>query len=685
MLNQEQNTAVQHVEGPILLIAGAGSGKTRTLTHRIAHLLGLGVPASEILAVTFTNKAADEMRQRIQELAQVSILACTFHSLCARILRLSIEPLGFSSHFAIFDEEDSEKVLQQLVPDKDLLKRTKSAISQAKNQLLSPEEVAKEDADLGKLYADYQRKLKDYNALDFDDLLYQTVRLFQEFPSVLEEYQARWTFLLIDEYQDTNHAQYLLAKLLAARNQNIFAVGDPDQSIYSWRGADIQNILRFSEDYPSAKMLTLEENYRSTASILSAANGLIQHNQNRYEKNLRSARGEGEKVHVRIFEADREEVAFVVAELLKRRSRGLSFEEMAIFYRTHSQSRLFEDSLLKRGIPYKIVGGLSFYMRREVKDLLAYLRVAVEGRDFMAFARTINVPKRGIGNTTLEKLRHASDSYQGGIFALCEALVQGELSAGLSQKQKESLGTYVSVIRQLRGMIQQQVSIHILIETLIERIDYFNHLKEDPETYQERRENTQELVSTAAEWEAERGGGQLAAFLEEIALRSSHDKLFDQQAVRLMTIHNGKGLEFSLCFLVGMEEELFPHINSLDDPQALEEERRLAYVGMTRAKDALFLSAAKFRLLWGALRPMRPSRFLFELPAEHVDQGVRETAEGPIEQGDRVAHRDFGEGIVQKVYKTSLGETYDVYFPELGATRSLVARFAKLEKIGAHG
>lgn len=690
MLNPEQLEAVSHVEGPILLIAGAGSGKTRTLTFRIAHLLEIGVPASQILAVTFTNKAAGEMRERIHKLSQATVLASTFHSLCARILRQSITPLGFSSSFSIFDEEDSEKVLREVLFDTDGIKKIRSGISHAKNQLLSPGDVAKENRELAAIYEQYQQKLKEYNALDFDDLLYQTVTLFEGHLEILEEFQNRWNFLLIDEYQDTNAAQYLLTKLLAKRHQNVFAVGDPDQSIYSWRGANVQNILQFPKDYPGAKVLTLEQNYRSTKHILAAANGLISHNKNRYEKKLWSAREEGNKVQVHICQTDKEEVALVIEQLTKYRRMELPLSECVIFYRTHFQSRLFEDALLRHGIPYQIIGGVSFYMRREIKDLLAYLRMACEGRDLLSFARTINIPKRGIGKVTIEKLRKISEERKIDIFSACQRVVERQVACALSQKQIEGLRDYVEVIATLRAMIAEGRSISELLNEVILATNFIEFLQEDPETFLERQENAQELISIAVDFEAQRGSSDLIDFLEDLSLRSSHDQTSSEDHLRLMTLHNGKGLEFTLCFLVGMEEELFPHINAIEDPNAIEEERRLAYVGITRAKSYLYLSAARLRMLWGTIRPMRPSRFLFELPIDHVasknalfvKEPEEQIEEGSIQVGDAVVHRDFGQGIVKKSYATSLGETYDVFFPALGITRSLVAKFAKLERVG---
>jgi len=411
-LNPQQKVAVGHVEGPLLVLAGAGSGKTRIVTYRVAHLLQLGVPSSEILAVTFTNKAADEMRHRILQLTHKSVLTCTFHSLCARILRESITALGYARDFTIYDEEDSEKVLKecfaslQIKEEKGELKNFRSRISQAKNALIEPHQLDKEEKILHDVYELYQKKLKEYNALDFDDLLFLTVKLFEQAPDILAQYQKRWLFILIDEYQDTNAAQYMLTKLLAREHKNVFAVGDPDQSIYSWRGANIHNILNFEQDFPGAKVIPLEQNYRSRSNILEAANALIRNNASRYEKNLWSERGEGQKIGLYIAENDHAEADFVVKQLYKlHREKSISLSDCVIFYRTNFQSRIFEDHLLKERLPYVIVGGLSFYQRREIKDILAWLRIVLSGTDFLAFIRTINLPKRGLGEAALEKLR----------------------------------------------------------------------------------------------------------------------------------------------------------------------------------------------------------------------------------------------------------------------------------------
>jgi DNA helicase II / ATP-dependent DNA helicase PcrA len=696
-LNSQQKTAVDHVEGPLLVLAGAGSGKTRIVTFRVAHLLQLGVPSTEILAVTFTNKAADEMRQRILQLTQKSVLTCTFHSLSARILRESIYALGYSRDFTIYDEEDSEKALKEcftllgMKEEKGEIRNFRSRISQSKNALIEPDQLGKEERALAEVYSLYQKKLQEYNALDFDDLLFLTVKLFREHPEILEKYQQRWSFILIDEYQDTNQAQYSIVKMLAEKHRNVFAVGDPDQSIYSWRGANVHNILNFEEDFPGAKIIPLEQNYRSRSNILAAANALIRHNTSRYEKNLWSDRGEGEKIGLYIADNDHAEADFVVKQLYKlHRTKGIPLSDCVIFYRTNFQSRIFEDHLLRERVSYVIIGGLSFYQRREIKDILSLLRIVLSGSDFLAFARTINLPKRGLGEAALDKLRDRAQEMQKNLFDACVDIAEGKEKCKLSQKQLDGLKEYVQMISALRAMGAAGRPLHEILSDAIERSRYVDYLREDPESYEERRGNIEELVTKAAEWEEEVEHPSLAAFLEELTLKSSADEkdpASDQ--VRLMTLHHGKGLEFTAVFLVGMEEELFPHANTLDNPETLEEERRLCYVGMTRAKEYLYLTASRFRYLWGMPRMMRPSRFLKEIPEEFLhthhyiatarQEGFSDAAEETaFTVGDQVLHRDFGLGIVQKVYSTSLGLTYDVFFSQAGSTRSLVAKFAKL-------
>lgn len=692
-LNQEQQQAVEHIEGPMLVLAGAGSGKTRVVTARIAHLLDLGIPSTEILAVTFTNKAAEEMRNRVKQLTRQNILTCTFHSLCARILRSSIGFLDYSRQFIIYDEEDSEKVLKECLSllgiplEKGTLKSLRTQISQAKNDLIDPDAIVPEEEILKKSYRLYQERLKTSQALDFDDLLFLTVRLFQKFPDVLESYRKSWGFFLIDEYQDTNYAQYELIRLLASPRNNLFAVGDPDQSIYSWRGARIQNILHFSNDFPGAKIITLEQNYRSRARILKAANGLIQHNHSRYEKQLWSARGDGELISLFLAEDDQSEARFVVQKLIdfqKRHATDLS--HCAIFYRTNAQSRTFEDALLRFRVPYIIIGGLSFYQRKEIKDLLALLRMVDSGADFLSFSRTVNIPKRGLGDSAVMKIRESTEQASLPIFDASRKICQGELPCKLSAKQLEGLKEYVEAIQFVKHALHGGISLHETLSLLIEKSRYLDALREDPDTYQDRRENVAELVSKAAEWEDEVETPTLSLFLEELSLKSSSDEHKGQgeDAVRLMTLHNSKGLEFDFVALIGMEEELFPHINTMDNPETIEEERRLCYVGMTRAKEELCLTAAKYRYLWGTPRVMRPSRFLQEIPKEYVKivnttrPSSYEGSDEAFPIGTRVQHRDYGWGVVQKAYNTSLGLTYDVLFDESNIERSLVAQYAKL-------
>lgn len=617
-LNPQQAAAVQHVEGPLLVLAGAGSGKTRVVTHRIARLLDLGLLSSEILAVTFTNKAADEMRARIRTLKNAAVLACTFHSLGARILRESIGLLGYQNDFMIYDEEDSEKLLRsclkqlQIPDDKGYMRSVRHSISSAKNDLVSPE---KADKEIAAIYTLYQRKLKECNTLDFDDLLYLTVQLLQGHPEVQNIYQKRWQFVLIDEYQDTNLAQYALAKILVDAHKNIFAVGDPDQSIYSWRGARYQNILNFENDFPGAKVVTLDQNYRSTNIILKGANALIQHNFDRYNKKLWSSLGEGSKIAVYVAQNEKQEAEFVANRILKE-ALDYSLDKMAVFYRTNAQSRIFEDALLSRHIAYQIIGGLSFYQRREIKDILAYLKMVISNADLISFLRTINLPRRGLGMATLEKLVEAAAVKNMPIFIFCEEALGRPDWFKLGQKQRDGLRDYVRTIHALR---EKKVGLNLrtLISEVISTTRYFTYLDEDPETAQDRKENVDELIGKAAEWEEEAENPNLPKFLEELSLRANVEEHSFAPSIKLMTLHNSKGLEFDAAFLVGLEEDLFPHVNAKEDPKAIEGERRLCYVGMTRAKRRLYLCSATYRFMWGTSRFMRPSRFLKEIPAEY--------------------------------------------------------------------
>lgn len=704
-LNDAQKLASTHLDGPLLVLAGAGSGKTKVLVERIAYLVKEGVSPSKIVAVTFTNKAAGEMRERVRKETNANILACTFHSLCARVLREGITELGYSDQFTIYDEKDSEQVLKSCLEtlnfkaEKEDLKRFKHQISDLKNEVVSPSNV--QEKDLRDVYALYQERLKEYNALDFDDLLFLTVQLFRTTERG-KEFQSRWSFVLVDEFQDTNSAQYEICKHLVATTNNLFVVGDPDQSIYSWRGANMNNILHFEQDFPGAKVIPLQQNYRSTNTILKAANALIANNTRPYTKELFSDLGEGDKVGIHIFRSDKEEAQFVISKI-EEHLPEIPANEIVVFYRTNSQSRIFEDYLLKAGISYVIIGGFSFYQRKEIKDILAYLRLVVSPADFISFVRTINLPKRGFGNSFLEKIKTLCEEFQIPIMLLLHKIMSGEVDVKLSAKQRSGLLEYLQVFAEVEKMQNRNEPLDQIIRQVIMKSRYLDYLQEDKETYQERKSNIEELMGKAFEWQGEAEEPKLNLFLEELSLKSSTDEsVRDEDQVRLMTLHNSKGLEFDLCFIVGMEEDVFPHINAKEDGlQGIEEERRLCYVGMTRAKKHLHMSAARFRFLWGTPRTMRPSQFLEEVPEEFVSRSqgnfvssdyynhsrrvkpLESRVEEAPSQGEfaidsQVVHKDFGKGVVKKAYQTSLGLTYDVLFFNDNIKRTLVAKYAKL-------
>ena len=691
-LNSQQKIAAEHVEGPLLVLAGAGSGKTRVIIHRILHLIDLGVLPSDILAVTFTNKAANEMRHRIRSLKNANVLTCTFHSLGAKILRESIADLGYKPDFTIYDEEDSEKLLKtcleqlNLQNNKGLLKEMKQEISNAKNKLQNP--VSQSSDLFNQIYFLYQTKLKECNAVDFDDLLFLTVKLLQENNHTKVQYQNRWMFILIDEYQDTNFAQYTLSKILVEQHKNIFAVGDPDQSIYSWRGACYENILNFEKDFPGSKVVILNQNYRSTNTILKASNALISHNSNRYEKELWSGSSEGAKIGVFVAQNEKFEAQFIANRILKEITEStVSLNDIAIFYRTNAQSRIFEDALLSARLDYSIIGGLSFYARKEIKDLLAFLKLIISDTDLVSFLRTIHLPKRGFGPAILEKLISASQQKGIPILPFCQMIIDQPSSFKLNTKQLAGLKNYLQLIHHCRTL-RPNVKLHVLIAELISKSNYLEYLKEDMETFQDRRENIDELIGKAAEWEEEQDHPTLQQFLEELSLRSSFEENPHIPSIKLMTLHNSKGLEFSLVFVAGLEEDLCPHINSKDDLESIEEERRLCYVGMTRAKKNLYLTCSTQRFMWGTFRPMRPSRFLKEIPAQYLQnlslisppiqhEMYSQDPEG-FSIGDSVYHAQFGAGTIQKAYRSSFGLTYDVLFKDNPTSRTLVAKFAKL-------
>jgi DNA helicase-2/ATP-dependent DNA helicase PcrA len=701
LLNENQKQCVEHLDGPLLVLAGAGSGKTRVVIERINRLIQIGVPSSEIVAVTFTNKAASEMAHRVKISTDQVVLTSTFHSLCARILRESIHHLGFKNSFTIFDQQDSENCLKLCLKNRDIdeskisSKELKQTISHLKNELLLPEDILKSPQPLVKgvildLYTDYQNKLKDFNALDFDDLLMLTVKLFQNYPNVLAAYQQRWQFLLVDEYQDTNHAQYLLIKLLVATHHNLFAVGDPDQSIYSFRGANISNILHFEKDFKNAKIITLDQNYRSTKRILEAANTLISFNKKRYEKQLFSNSEIGEKLQVFYADNDHDEARFVLRNIEHLvLQKKVPYSSIALFYRTNAQSRSYEDELLKWGIPYQIIGGISFYQRREIKDVLSFLRLLIHDNDFVSLERVINIPKRGIGPTLMASILEASQVTKLPVITILEKLINQEFT-GIRANSKQMMGIYEFIQSRKSALQVINAPLTELISTTIESFKYLEHLKTDPETYEDRKENIAELLNKAKEFEKEFPEKKLELFLEEISLKgSADDEKSNQESIKMMTFHNSKGLEFPYVFMVGMEEDLFPHINCKESHEDLEEERRLCYVGITRAKKMLHLSCARYRLLWGNPRLMVPSRFLEELPKDVIESNRMrkntESFETPIDDstfasGTKVFHKTFGVGTVKKSYQGSLGLTYDVYFHELGELKTLVAKFAKLVK-----
>ena len=715
LLNTEQEKAVNHIEGPLLVLAGAGSGKTRVVTMKIAKLIEIGVAPQEILALTFTNKAANEMSTRIRELTSKNIIASTFHSLGAKILRESITHLDYSNNFTIYDQEDSLKILKEclshlkLKEDKSVLKKIRYKIASLKNDLIDVDDInamshlTKNEIEAFRLY---QNKLKTCNALDFEDLLYLTAKLLKENTQVLDFYQKRWPFILIDEYQDTNFVQYTIAKMLSLKSQNICVVGDPDQSIYSWRGARYQNILNFDSDFKDATIIKLETNYRSTPTILKAANGLIKNNSSRFEKNLRSDLEDGEKI--KIFKADTErlEAAFVVEKILKhQKNEQTSLKDITIFYRTNFQSRVFEDILLENQIPYIIYGGLSFYQRKEIKDILAFLRLLILNSDFLAFSRTINIPKRGFGKTTISKLFFLSEKNGIPIIPFLKKLQQDPSSypeIRLNLSQKNNLENYLKSLFEIRELYQQNIDLDELISHILTKMKYLEYLKEDPISFEDRKENIDELITKANQ--AYENNQSLEKFLEDIALATTKIENAKDDSLKLMTLHNSKGLEFETVFIVGLEEDLFPHVNSKNSIEEIEEERRLFYVGMTRAKKNLYITHSLSRYMFGGVKLSLPSRFLKELDAEYIEDlstpyqqnyrdfyGSKPTFSKPkvdtdyisssasYSIGQKVFHKTFGKGSVKKVYQTSLGETLDILFEGSHHMRSLVTKYAKLK------
>ncbi|MFA9558416.1 DNA helicase PcrA [Evansella sp. AB-rgal1] len=754
-LNKEQGEAVKHGDGPLLIMAGAGSGKTRVLTHRIAYLIGeKGVPPWSILAITFTNKASREMKDRVAKIVGTTandIWISTFHSMCVRILRRDIDRIGVSRNFTILDSGDQLTVIKRMMKELNIdvkkfePRSIQGTISSAKNELKTPKQYEKTAAGpyentVLKVYEAYQKELKRNDALDFDDLIMMTIRLFNDVPEVLEYYQRRFRYVMVDEYQDTNRAQYTLVKMIADRHHNICVVGDSDQSIYRWRGADIQNILSFENDYPNVNVIMLEQNYRSTKTILQAANQVIENNMNRKPKKLWTENDEGDKIVYYEADSEHDEGRFVIGKVKDAIDSGRHRpSEIAVLYRTNAQSRVIEEMFVKSSLPYTIVGGTKFYDRKEIKDLLAYLRLVANPNDDISLRRIINVPRRGIGATTLEKI----ESYAGlRDLSLYEALLEVR-QVGLSARFEKSLAEFGE---QIKGWTQMQdyLSVTELVEELLEKTGYREMLKNEKSLEAEGRlENIDEFLSVTKEFEETSEDKTLIAFLTDLALIADIDKVGDdgevEDQVLLMTLHSAKGLEFPLVFLIGLEEGVFPHSRSLMEPEEMEEERRLAYVGITRAEKQLHVTRAKMRTLFGRTNMNPPSRFLSEIPEDCLDcinkpntdsmpawmkpshgggggfgssspasrrggrsaatTGAGITAMKPPTRtvtarssttvtggqsfdwavGDKAAHKKWGVGTVVSMKGNGENVELDIAFPEVGIKR-LFAKFAPITK-----
>ena len=736
LLNPEQKEAVFHYEGPLLILAGAGSGKTRVLTHRVAWLIEeKQVNPWNIMAITFTNKAAGEMRDRVETMlggALGGVWVATFHSTCVRILRRYIDRIGFGTNFTIYDGDDQKTIIKEICKrfqiDTKLYRERffMAAISAAKDELLSPDDYAKQvhgdtrKQKVAEVYREYQKQLRASNALDIDDLIFRTVELFQKDAEVLEQYQDRFRFIMVDEYQDTNTAQFKLVSLLAAKYRNLCVVGDDDQSIYRFRGANIQNILSFEEVYPDAKVIRLEQNYRSTQNILTAANEVICHNEGRKEKKLWTANGDGDKVRFRQFLNGFEEAEYVAGMISRKVGAGKwKYGDCAVLYRTNAQSRMFEEKFLFANVPYKIVGGINFYGRKEIKDVLAYLKTIENGRDDLAVRRIINVPKRGIGATTINRVQEYANTED---MSFYDALRVAGTIPGVG-KSVAKLDSFVQMIQTMRSK-QPYYSVKELIEDVLEQTEYRKELMaEGTEEALDRLANIDELLNKAASYAEHADNPSLGGFLEEVALVADIDNLEeDADHVVMMTLHSAKGLEFPVVFMVGMEDGMFPSYMSIssEDPADLEEERRLCYVGITRAKETLILTSARQRMVRGEIHYNRVSRFIEDIPKEVLAENetanvqpkekkerpetkahaayrqMRETfktkafAQPQVEAkkegglsydvGDRVRHIKFGVGSVTDIREGGRDYEVTVNFDRVGV-KKMFASFAKLTKV----
>lgn len=740
-LNDKQKEAVLHFEGPLLILAGAGSGKTRVLTHRIAYLIEEHqVPPYHILALTFTNKAANEMRERVNNIIEYgagSIWVSTFHSTCVRILRRFIDHLGYDNAFTIYDSDDQKSLMKDIckqlnIDTKKYKERTfLNAISSAKDELKTPEQYADEVAKeynkkiFGRVYKEYQKRLKQNNALDFDDLIMLTVQLFQQNAEILNHYQERFPFILVDEYQDTNTAQFTLLSLLASRYQNLCVVGDDDQSIYRFRGANIHNILNFEKIFPATKVIRLEQNYRSTKNILAAASGVIKHNSMRKEKTLWTTAEAGAPISYGRYDNEYEEAQGIAADIHHQVKDGMSYNDFAILYRTNAQSRVFEEKLIYEGIPYRIIGAVNFYARKEIKDILCYLKTINNSADDIAIKRIINIPRRGIGQTTIGRISDYAFSQE---MPFYEALRRVDEIPGCTRASAK-IHSFVSLIEHFRMKLRGEMySLEDMTQELLDVTGYVRELEaEDTDEANGRIENIESLMNKIVQYEEDNNGGSLNDLLEDIALVSDIDTVSDDaEQVLLMTLHSAKGLEFPNVYICGMEETIFPGASAVfgDDPSELEEERRLCYVGITRAMKKLTLTSANQRMRNGEMNFNRPSRFINEIPRHLVKQtygavlkpeveskptefsrtkaslytkdrknpfannpyiqkgmGSASPAGAPDYQvGDRVSHTKFGQGIVRSL--TKLTNDYEVVIEFDGfGQRKLRSSFAKLTKL----
>jgi len=714
VLNDVQSAAVRKTDGPVLIFAGAGSGKTRVLTHRIAYLINeLRVAPENILAVTFTNKAAGEMKSRLQGMIGTlarDVWVGTFHSMCVRILRRDGSRIGIGPRFAIIDETDQRQLIKEILDDLDYDERqlTPGAclaeISKAKNALIWPETFVERATSfvaerIANVYSEYQRRLKESDSLDFDDLIVRTIDLLERDKATREKYQRRFEFVLVDEYQDVNPAQYRLIALLAAHHGNVTVVGDDDQSIYSWRGSDYRMILRFEEDFPGAEIFKLEENYRSTQTILDAANALVSNNKTRAPKKLFTRRDGGETITVFSAQTERDEARYVVEKVKNLVRDGAAYRDFLVLYRTNAQSRVFEEALLAEGIPYRVVGGVGFYARAEIKDVIAYMRYILNPSDALAFKRIVNVPRRGIGQQTLAALVQAANAAH---LSVGEAVFSSDLLRTAVPKKLKELERFADLIEEFRKR-SDSMGVADLLVGVMEGSGYVRELQaEDTHDARARLENLHELIGVAREYEQSDPEASLAGFLANIALISDLDALADDASyVTLMTAHGAKGLEFSSVFMTGLEEGVFPHTRALNDTTELEEERRLAYVGLTRAIDRVFLTFAFRRALYGNTYAYPKSRFLEEIPGlEFLESdsiplprpgggrwrevAIHESAGAGVhlglERGDRVRHPKWGEGTIEGVVGAGGDGLVTIDFPNVGQ-KMLMLKYAPLEKI----